>query len=123
VNFDRLFKNWDDRQAFDTGSTIFRESDPAEAIYAVLSGSVQLFIKDKILGTEEAGGIIGEMVIINSATHNLTAVALTPVVLAKLNQEQFKQVIRKEPDFSLHAMAALAQRLRTVDGFISEQMD
>ncbi|MGD8346064.1 MAG: cyclic nucleotide-binding domain-containing protein [Lysobacterales bacterium] len=123
MDFDRLFKNWDDRQTIDAGSTIFRADDPADAIYAILSGSVQLFIKDKLLGTENAGGIIGEMVIINSSTHNLTAVALTPVVLAKLDLDQFKQFIKTQPDFSLHAMAALAQRLRTVDGFISEQMD
>jgi CRP-like cAMP-binding protein len=123
LDFDRLFKNWDDRETFDAGATIFRADDPAEAIYAILSGSVQLFIKDKILGSEDAGGIIGEMAIIDSDTHNLTAVALTPVVVAKLDLDQFKQFIKTQPDFSLHAMAALAQRLRTVDGFISEQMN
>jgi CRP/FNR family transcriptional regulator len=89
----------------------------------ILSGKVQLSLKDKVLGTEEEGGIIGEMAIINPTAHNSTAVALTPLVLAQLDQEQFSQLIRNEPDFSLHAMAVFANRLRAVDSYISSRPD
>jgi CRP-like cAMP-binding protein len=123
MDFKRLFDNWENRKNLEAGTVIFRENDPADAVYVILSGKVQLSIKDEVLGTEEAGGIIGEMAIVNPTAHNSTAVALTPLVLAQLDQKQFSHLIRNEPEFSLHAMAVLANRLRAVDSYISSRLD
>ena len=123
MNFKRLFNHWENRQNFEAGAVIFRENDPADSLYVILSGQVQLSIKNQVLGTEEEGGIIGEMAIIDPTAHNSTAVALTPLVVAQLDQEQFRHLIRKEPDFSFHAMAVLANRLRAVDSYISSRLD
>ena len=121
MNLTRLLKNRGSRLNYEAGSVIFRQKDSAEAIYVILSGSVELSINDEVLGTEEAGGIIGEMAIINPTAQNLTAVALTSVTVAQLDQEQFKHVIRDEPEFSFHAMSVLANRLRAVDQYISRR--
>lgn len=121
MNLNRLLKNRGSRKSYEAGSVIFRQKDPAESIYVILSGSVELSIDDEVLGTEEAGGIIGEMAIINPTAQNMTAVALSPLTMAQLDQEQFKAVIRNEPEFSFHAMSVLANRLRAVDGFISRR--
>ena len=101
---------------------IFSERDPAAELYIVLSGKVQLSNRGEPLDIEEEGGIIGEMAIIDPTAHNSTATALTAVKLARIDSEQFRQLIRNEPDFSLHAMATLARRLRAVDALISRRL-
>jgi CRP/FNR family cyclic AMP-dependent transcriptional regulator len=123
MDLKRMFKDWENRRSFEAGAVIFHENDPADSLYVILSGKVQLSIKGEVLGTEEEGGIIGEMAISNPTAHNSAAVALTPLVVAQLDQKQFTHLIRNEPDFSQHAMAVLANRLRAVDSYISSRLD
>jgi CRP-like cAMP-binding protein len=92
-------------------------------MYVVLEGEVELTVQGTSLGVEGEGGIIGEMAVIDSATRSATATALSKVRLARLDREEFRKLVKKNPKFSLHAMAALANRLRAVDRFISTQSE
>lgn len=92
-------------------------------MYVILDGEVQLSIRGEPLATESVDGIIGEMAILDAPAHSATAAAITPVTLARLDRDQFRGFIRENPDFSLHAMAVLAGRLRTVDEFITARLE
>lgn len=117
-----LFKDWKSREEFTPRSVIFSEQDPADAIYVVLSGEVQLSLHGQTIAKVEAGGLIGEMAMIPSATRNTTATAISDVALARLDREAFRELVDRSSEFSFHAMAALAQRLREVDRYISERI-
>jgi len=103
------------------GTVIFLERDPAEVMYVIISGEVELSLHGEPLGTESEGGIIGEMAMINSATCGATATALTEVKLARLDRDQVKTLIDKNTEFALHVMAVMANRLRAVDKYITKQ--
>lgn len=122
MNILDLFKNWKNKETFTPRSVIFSEKEPAEVMYVVLSGEVELSLHGEVIGSEKAGGLIGEMAVINSATRSCTATAATDVTLARLDRESFRELVDKNSEFSFHAMAALAQRLRDVDRFISERI-
>ena len=122
MNFLDMFRNWEDVLEFNAGSVIFSEREPADVMYVILSGEVELTLHGEPLGAEGKGGIIGEMAMINSATRNATATALTDVKLARLDHKQFKGFISKDSKFSLHVMAVLANRLRAVDRYITKQI-
>ena len=62
------------------------------------------------------------MAMIRSATRNATATAVTEVTLARLDREAFRDLIDESSEFSFHAMAELARRLRDVDRYISERI-
>ena len=87
-----LFKDWKSREEFTPRSVIFSEQDPADAA------------------------------MIPSATRNTTATAISDVALARLDREAFRELVDRSSEFSFHAMAALAQRLREVDRYISERI-
>ena len=123
MNFLELFEDWEDRDVFEAGSVIFSENEPAEVMYVVLSGEVEMSLHGEVLDTETAGGIIGEMAIINSTARNSAAIAVTNVTLARLNKQQIRDMVDMSSEFSLHAMATLANRLRAVDRFISDHID
>lgn len=118
MNILRLFRDWDSVEEFDAGAVIFSERDPAEVMYVILEGEVELTLQGASLGTEVQGGIIGEMAVIDAGTRSTTATAASKVRLARVDRDQFRKLVKKNPKFSLHAMTAFANRLRAVDRFI-----
>jgi CRP-like cAMP-binding protein len=117
-----LFKDWQDVREYRAGEVIFSEDDPADALYFILSGEVELQLRGEPLGVEGEGGIIGETAVIGSETRFGTATARSDVRVARLDPEQLKQRVAGNPDFAMQVMGGLAKRLRAVDGFISEHI-
>ena len=122
MNVLELFDNWQDSEKFEAGTVIYSEDEPGVSLYVILSGEVNLTFHGESLGTETAGGILGEMAIINKSLRNCTATAVTPVSLACIDEDQFRELIDRSSEFSFHAMATLANRLRAVDSFICKQI-
>ena len=121
MKFLELFHDWEDVEEYRSGTVIFSERDPADVMYIILSGEVELTLHGEPLGAEGEGGIIGEMAMINSSTRSATATALTKVKLARLDREQFRVFIHENTEFSFHVMAVLANRLRAVNEYITTQ--
>jgi len=121
MSFLEMFRDWEEVEEYDARTVIFSERDPADVMYVILSGDIELTLHGEPLGAEGEGGIIGEMAMINSATRSATATALTRVRLARLDRDQFRTFIGENSDFSLHVMAVLANRLRAVNKYITTQ--
>jgi CRP/FNR family cyclic AMP-dependent transcriptional regulator len=113
-----VFRNWKDVVEFESGAVIFTEGDPADVLFVILSGEVELTLRGASLGVEGKGNIIGEMAMLEAAPRRSTAVARSPVRLAKLERDQFQKLIGENAEFALGSMTALANRLRAVDRFI-----
>jgi CRP-like cAMP-binding protein len=122
MSFLEMFRDWDDVEEFPAQSLIFSEGEPADFMYVILSGEIELTLHGELLDAEGEGGIIGEMATINSATRCATATALTDARLARLDRNQIREIIADNSEFSLHVMAVLANRLRAVDKFISNKI-
>jgi len=122
VKFLETFRGWKDTVEYAAHSVIFSEGDPAEVLFVVISGKIGLTLRGEPLGVEEAGGVFGEMALMDSSKTRATATALTDVRLARLDRKQLKEVIRKDPEFALHLMAVLARRLSAADQFISSRI-
>ena len=123
MNVVKLFRDWDAREEYKAGDVIFSEREPAEVMYVILEGEVDLTLQGAALGTEGQGGIIGEMAVIDAGTRSATATAASEVKLARIDRDQFRKLVQKNPKFSLHAMTAFANRLRAVDRFISARAE
>ena len=123
MDVSELFRRWGSVEEHKAKRVIFREREPAEVIFVVLSGEVELSLKGKRLATETAGGVIGEMALLPSSAHSTTATALTPVKLARLDRQQLASFAGSNVEFSLHIMAVLAKRLRATDQYISAQIE
>lgn len=118
-----MFRHRKNLVEFGPEEIIYREGDPADALFVVVAGEVELSLNGGLLGVEGEGGIIGEMALLDGATRNSTAIARGGAKLAKLDRGQFQQLIGENPEFALRAMSALANRLRAVDRFIVRKPD
>lgn len=119
MNMLETFTDWEDIVEFPRGTVIFRELAPADFMYVLLDGEVEVTLRNEPLGAELAGGVIGEMAMINDSTRSATATALSKVRAARIDREQFRHIITENPDFALHLMQVIANRLRVADAMLA----
>ncbi len=105
--------------SFKKGDYIFREGDPADFMYMIHKGKVQISkgmgaFDEKIRVLEE-GEFIGEMAVINSKPRSASAVAVEDCVLIKMDRESFEETVSKNHEFAVSVIRLLSERLRETD--------
>jgi CRP-like cAMP-binding protein len=81
-------------------------------MYVVMQGELSISLKNKLLATAAPGEIVGEMALINSDIRSATVTAKTDCTLVSIDQSSFDALLRHVPDFTLHVMNVLADRLK-----------
>jgi len=119
MEFLKAFRNWKDTEEYPAASVIFPEGKPADHLYVILSGEVELSLRGNALEVEKTGGLIGEMALFESANRGSTATALTDVRLARLDRHQLAGLMNENTEFSLQLMSVLANRLRAINEYIA----
>jgi CRP-like cAMP-binding protein len=95
------------------GEILFNEGDASASMYVVKRGTLRIRSADAIYEDIGAGGIVGEMgVVENHMPRSATVHALTPCELVELGQQQFLDLVERKPGFSISVMRVLSRRLR-----------
>jgi CRP/FNR family cyclic AMP-dependent transcriptional regulator len=97
------------------GDLIFAQGDRGEVMYVVAEGQAQILIDGKAVETVAAGGIVGEMALIDSGPRSASAIAKTECILVPLDDLGFRDLVGRRPEFALLVMRVLVQRLRRMD--------
>jgi CRP/FNR family transcriptional regulator, cyclic AMP receptor protein len=104
---------------FAEGQVLFREGDPADSVFRLLSGAVDIFREldgDPILlGTVGAGQFIGEMGVVENRPRSATARAASEVEVEILTPPEFLDQIVGSPQAARELIQRLSQRLREAD--------
>jgi CRP/FNR family transcriptional regulator, cyclic AMP receptor protein len=100
----------------DGGDFLFREGDPADALYIVRKGVLRIVSGSIVYETVKPGGIVGEMGIVDQGgRRSASAIAGTRAELEKIDRSAFLTLIRSTPDFALEVMQVMARRLRVMN--------
>jgi len=113
-----VFKDSEDKVEFSAGTVIIREGQEGNRMYVVMEGEVSIALGNKVVAMASAGEIVGEMALINSDLRTATVTAQTDCLLAVIDQSSFESLLQHVPDFTLHVMNVLADRLRIAYGMI-----
>lgn len=108
----------DDRNeavVFKAGETVFSEGDPADFMYVVRSGEVEIVVNGKVVDTVGEAGIFGEMALIDREKRSATVRAKTDCDLLQLDERRFLFFVDETPFFALDVMRILVERLRAMD--------
>jgi CRP/FNR family transcriptional regulator, cyclic AMP receptor protein len=97
------------------GKIIFAQGDPGDVMYVVVDGQAQIVIDGKLVETVRSGGILGEMALIDSGPRSASGIAKTQCVLVPIDEKRFGDLVARRPEFALHVMRVLANRLRRMD--------
>jgi CRP-like cAMP-binding protein len=98
--------------SFKEGDLIFATGDKGDKMYVVRSGEVEIERDGKVLETVTAGGIFGEMALIDGAPRAATARAKTACEVAPIAEKNFLFLVHETPYFAIAVMRTLADRLR-----------
>jgi CRP/FNR family transcriptional regulator, cyclic AMP receptor protein len=105
-------------RSFEAGKIIFRHGDPAEELYIVKSGKVEIRLGNRLLDTLPELSIFGEMALIDHSPRSATVVAATDATVVPVDEKQFLFLVSRTPHFALNVMRVLAQRLRTTNSVV-----
>jgi len=99
------------------GEIIFEQDEPGDEMYVVVSGEVQVLVRNENHGNKEVarrqvGETVGEMSVISGSLRSATLTAAGDVHLLCLDQKSFEGLLRERPEVSLAVMRMLCDRLR-----------
>ena len=97
---------------YKAGQQIFGEGDAPDGMYVVDAGEVQIHQGDKVLELVTAGGMFGEMGLVDAKPRAASATAKSDCTLVLLNQGDFYFLVQHVPAFALDVMRVLSERVR-----------
>jgi len=100
---------------FKAGDVIFRQGDPAQELFIIQSGEIEIRLGNRVLETLPQYSIFGEMALIDSAPRSATAIAASDAKPVPVNEKQFLFLISNTPYFALNVMRVMARRLRAAN--------
>ncbi len=103
---------------FKAGEVIFREGDPAEELFVVKSGKIEIRPGNRLVDTLPEFSIFGEMALIDRSPRSATAVAATDATIVPVAEKQFLFLVSRTPFFALNVMRVLADRLRSANKIV-----
>jgi CRP-like cAMP-binding protein len=95
---------------------ILREGQVGTRMYAVLEGRVAVMIGDKVVDRVGAGGVLGELALLDGSPRLASAIAEDNATLQPINRNAFIQLVKLDPELGVALLTALAERLRYLTG-------
>ncbi len=91
---------------FESGGTVFEEKMSADALYLIMEGSVNIYIKNSegkeiIIGRLIQQETFGQLSLIGKFEHLTKAVATENTTLLKLPRQKFTEINKTNPQMSL----------------------
>jgi CRP-like cAMP-binding protein len=118
MNLAELFRHQTDLVALAAGQTLFKEGDHGDLMYVLMSGTAEIVVRNRVVETAEAGAIVGEMAMIDDGGRSATVIAKTDCKWLPIDGKRFNFLVQQTPNFALHVMRVMADRLRRTDEFL-----
>lgn len=98
------------------GEVLFRQDDPGDALFVVLTGSVRIYKleeeRELELGIEGTGAFFGEMSLIDGAPRSAAAAALSDSELLLVGRDEYLALLRGSPAMLNDLLLRLTRNLR-----------
>ncbi|MGD9146469.1 MAG: cyclic nucleotide-binding domain-containing protein, partial [Anaerolineae bacterium] len=112
---------WDVEQEamwFEPGQSIYNQGEPADAMYIILSGAVEIVPgsgqERYVLFRFQPGDFFGEAEIITERPRTASATAVGRTQVMRIDREEFAKRIQERPELALFILQALSVRLQNV---------
>ncbi|PNV76990.1 Crp/Fnr family transcriptional regulator [Leptospira inadai] len=114
--------------AVQAGQVIFREGESNNAMYIVLSGTVEVFFTHKNTATRLAlmkkGDFFGEMALFRAKPRTATARAVLATELAAIeSKQQLEKYLLANPEFAAKMVRILADRLANTNELLISKLN
>lgn len=113
------------KKDYPKGSILFMQGDPTNHLYIVQYGKVKLYEatndgRQQIVRILEQGDFFGELSLFNDNPVKLNAESLEDTRLCMLPKEEFKDLIKENPEMTLSIMETMSKRLAYAERLIGD---
>lgn len=110
-----------------TGDTLFRQGDAGDALFAVLSGRLEVSVvsadgRRLLLDVMRPGAIFGEIALFDPGVRTATLCATEPSVLLRLKNADVHAAVRARPELGIDLLGLAGRRMRWMSGQIGDQV-
>lgn len=102
-------------KTYAAGTEIMREGEPATHMFYLHKGVATVTAHSQAVEDVAAGGIFGEMAMIDNAPRSATVTAKTDCEVVAVDERLFLLLVHQTPFFSLDVMRTLVSRLRAMN--------
>ena len=113
-----LFRHQVDLQTVPAGQVLFKEGERGNFMYVLMSGTAEIIVRNRVMETAVAGTIVGEMAIIDDNVRSATVTAKSDCKFLPIERERFNFLVQRKPEFALHVMRVMVDRLRRTDAVL-----
>ena len=113
------------RVSYLAGETIFEQGSPADAVYVMLAGEVDLKLlsadgRETQIARFGKGDSFGEIGVLNDQARFVAVAAHTDACLLRIPKAEFMQLVHDMPQLSLSVMRDLARRVEQLAARVAE---
>lgn len=106
----------------EAGDVLFREGDPGDVIYAVVSGEIEIRKGGRTLARLHVGRTVGEMALLEEETRSADAVATEATRLQAFDSQAFNAFLLAHPECGAHFFyetgREMSRRLRRTSEYL-----
>jgi CRP-like cAMP-binding protein len=88
-------------------------------MYVVFEGEVAVAVGRRIVEKLGAGGVFGEMALVDEMPRTASAGARTDCALLSMNRDQLIKLVRSNPGAGMAMMRAVAERVRYMNSILA----
>jgi CRP/FNR family transcriptional regulator, cyclic AMP receptor protein len=114
-DFLALFSHATDVVTLSPGQVLFNKGEKGDRLYIVKSGEVTIGDGNHVFETLSAGGILGEMALVDEQPRSATARAVTQAEVIPIDQRRFLFLVQQTPFFAVRVMRVMCARLRVMN--------
>ena len=118
MKLEELLVHQTDLLALSAGETLFKEGEAGDAMYVLMSGSADIFVKGHVVEQADAGAILGELALIDKSPRSANVVATSECNLIAIDAKRFAELVREVPGFAMYVMQSMAARLRKMGSLL-----
>ena len=116
-----------DQADFKAGEVIFNERDKGDALYAVETGSVRIWVMDEdvkpvTLAELKPGEFFGELAVLDRGERSTSATAIEDTHLHRLSSDDFQQFLLEHPDVAIDVICEIGARMRQTNMLVSQRI-
>ncbi|CAN5767124.1 hypothetical protein BH11MYX3_BH11MYX3_06760 [soil metagenome] len=107
----------------EAGTVLFAIGEPGDSMFMVISGAVELFVKDTagqkiVLNTARTHDHFGELSLLDGGSRTASAKTTEHTELCTLDREDLLTLFRKRPDAALDMLAAVGAMTRNANALL-----
>lgn len=100
---------------FEKGRHIFEEGEVGNCMYIIFKGEVAIEKGHQLLATLSENSFFGELSLLDTETRSARARAITDVLLLKIDQEPFYELMENRVEVAKGIIQTLCKRIRTLN--------